>query len=85
MVLVDQIGLEVRSSVGRPSHGKSQPGHGLLKSRVRIPRGHRLFSVLDVPYSDFLEGIVARNFSPVVLCLGLQLPIDNQVLDIAVL
>ena len=47
---------EVRSLLGQPSYGKPQPGYWLLRSRVRIPRGHRLVSIVDVPYSDpFLE------------------------------
>ena len=55
--------------LGQPSYGMPQLGYWLLRSRFRIPRGHRLVSVVVVPYSDpFLEassrGIFPRRFLP---------------------
>ena len=47
--------------MGEPSYGKSLPGYRLLRSRVRIPRGHRLILVVDVPYSDSFEGIIVGD------------------------
>ena len=40
---------EVRSLLGQPSYGKSQLGYWLLRSRVRIPLGNRVVSVVDLP------------------------------------
>ena len=64
MLLLGQIRPEERSSVGQPSYGKLYPGYRGLRSRVRIPRGHRLVSVVDVQYSNSLEGIVEEGFPP---------------------
>ena len=71
--------------VGEPFYGKPQPGYRLLRSRVRIPRDHRLVSVVDVPYSDSFKGIVAGDFPPAVLCLELLPVRDRQVESTAVL
>ena len=65
MLLVVELDQKRNSSVSEPSCGNLQPGYGLLRSRVRILRGHRLVSVVDEPYSDYFEGIVAGDFSSV--------------------
>ena len=51
--MVDQSRLEARSSVEKHSYGKHQSLYRLLRSQVRIQGGNRLFSVVDVPYSDY--------------------------------
>ena len=79
MVLVVQLDQKRNGPVGEPSYGTPQPGYRVLKSRVRIPRGHQLVSVADVLYSDSFEGIVAGDFSPVVFYLELQRLRDRQV------
>ena len=65
-----KLGQKHNSPVSKPSCGKPQPGYRLLKSRVRIPRVHGLVSVVDVLYSDSVEGIVdgvfPRRFFPIV-------------------
>ena len=68
------VGALVRAEASRPvgyaSLGKHPPEYRLTKSRVRILRGHRLVSKLDVPYSDSSEGIVAGDFSLVIFSLS---------------
>ena len=67
MALVDKSDEKRNSPVGEPSYGKPQPGYWLLRSRVPIPRGHRLVLVVDMPYSDSFEsssrGILTPSFS----------------------
>ena len=71
------------SSVVEPSYGTTQPGYRLPRPRVRIPGGHRLVSVVNVPYSDSFGGIVAGDISIVFFALELQLVIECQVSSIA--
>ena len=56
---------EVRSLLGQPSCGKPQLGYRLRRYRFRIPRGHHFVSVVDAPYSDSFEGVIAGDFPPV--------------------
>ena len=63
---------EVRSLLGQTSYGKPQLRYWLLSSRVRIRRGSRLVSMVDVPHSNpFLEVSSRGIFFPVVFCLEL--------------
>ena len=67
------------SLVSEPSFGKPQPGYRLPRSWVRIPRGHRLVSVLVVSYSDYFWRHRRGGFFPVLFAPQLQQFTDCQV------
>ena len=63
-----ELDQKPNSPVGEPSYGKPQLGYRLPRSRIRIPRGQGLVSVVDVPYSDLFWRYRCGDFFPRPFC-----------------